>query len=634
MPHVLLRTQADQLSILGRPLLRASSSRPWLATRSRNFHDLGRSLPTSATSRKDGEEGIRKEIRHRKAQIDESGIEVYPRYVKHKEEMSLVHFTRKWHDLKAGDVAKPEEAVQTPVEVTGRIKSIRSSGQRLAFISIVGGQGHKLQVLYSFGPLERQGISRPEFARIKQLLHRGDVISIKGYPHRTSSGELSIKAVELPQMLAPCLHDFPAERTLRKSSSEQEHEAQKLDKHVDMLLNPEPIQVMVQRYQILNNLRKFFTHRQYIEVQTPILAAAAGGATARPFETTATEFPEKTLALRVAPELWLKRLIIGGLPKVFEIGPSFRNEGLDKTHNPEFTTCETYSAFTSLPELISTTEELFFELSTKQNESLYDKINRHGTFSLKGRDGNAQEEPYPPSSLKGPYPQIDFIPALNAALSQPLPNLSHPAPEVLSTLLSLFTTHSIPLPEKPTLPRLLDKLSSHFLEPQCKNPTWITNLPACMSPLSKSSIHPTAPNDQPVAARAELFINHLEIVNCYEEENDPFEQRRKFKLQGILASTFAGDSGPQEPDPEAMPPDEDYLRALEWGLPPTGGWGCGIDRLVMMLTGKERIGDVLAFGSFRAVTRTAEKWKGENVKELGSSEEVERMLAEEIKVEQ
>jgi lysyl-tRNA synthetase class 2 len=624
------------LSVLGRPVLRAPIARPWISTRLKSLHNIKRSLSTSASLKQDGQDDIRKEIKQRKAQVDESGINVYPRYVKDKEEMSLVHFMRKWRDLKPGDVADIEKDIQTPVVVAGRIKSIRLSGKRLAFIDIVGGQGHRLQVLFNFGPLERKGVTRDEFTRVKQLLHRGDVISIEGHPHRTNSGELSIKAIELPKMLSPCLHDFPAERTLQKSSSDQEHDWQKLDKHVDMLLSPDPIQVLVQRYQIIRNMRKFFTHRQYIEVQTPILAAAAGGATARPFETTATEFSGKKLALRVAPELWLKRLIIGGLPKVFEIGPSFRNEGLDKTHNPEFTTCETYSAFTSLAELISTTEELFLELSTKQHKSYHDEINRQGTFEIKARSLKGREMPYPPSALKGPWPQIDFIPALNAALETSLPNLSLPTPETLTALLAIFQEHSIPLPEKPTLPRLLDKLCSHILEPQCLKPTWITNIPSCMSPLSKSSIHPTAPNNQPVAARAELYINHLEIVNCYEEENSPFEQRRKFKLQSLLASTFAIDpsvsilSPPQQADPEVMSLDEDYLRALEWGLPPTGGWGCGIDRLVMLFTGKDRIGDVLSFGSLRAVTRTAEKWKKEQV-ELGSSEDVERALGGKVR---
>jgi lysyl-tRNA synthetase class 2 len=190
---------------------------------------------------------------------------------------------------------------------------------------------------------------------------------------------------------------------------------------------------------------------------------------------------------------------------------------------------------------------------------------------------------------------------LNSALEQDLPNLA--SDTARSDLLQIFNQKSMPLPSKPTIPRLLDKLSSIYLEPQCQNFTFIINHPECMSPLSKSFIHPTAPNAQPVAARAELFVQGREIINCYEEENSPFEQRRKFMMQQYYAS---GDAGTVMDD-EAMTIDEDYLRALEWGLPPTGGWGCGIDRLVMLFGGKERIGDVLSFGNLRAVTRGAEK---------------------------
>lgn len=200
----------------------------------------------------------------------------------------------------------------------------------------------------------------------------------------------------------------------------------------------------------------------------------------------------------------------------------------------------------------------------------------------------------------GPFTQIDFIPALNQILGIALPNIEDQStPEYLK---SIFMTNNIPIPPNPTLPRLLDKLSSTYLEPRCSKPTWIINIPECLSPLSKSFVHPTAPNNQTVAARGELFIQGKEIINCYEEENDPFEQRRKFTNQQKYGGTD---------DPEAMKVDEDYLRALEWGLPPTGGWGCGIDRLVMLFTGKDRIGDVLTFGSLRAVTRGAEKWKSE-----------------------
>jgi lysyl-tRNA synthetase class 2 len=198
-----------------------------------------------------------------------------------------------------------------------------------------------------------------------------------------------------------------------------------------------------------------------------------------------------------------------------------------------------------------------------------------------------------------PFPEIDFIPALNAALKLDLPNLASDAAR--AELLRIFQRKSIPLPAQPTIPRLLDKLSSLYLEPECQDFTFIINHPECMSPLSKSFIHPTAPNAQPVAARAELFVQGREIVNCYEEENSPFEQRRKFKKQQQHA---IGNSGTVVDD-EVMSIDEDYLRALEWGLPPTGGWGCGIDRLVMLFAGKERIGDVLSFGNLRAVTRSA-----------------------------
>jgi lysyl-tRNA synthetase, class II len=208
---------------------------------------------------------------------------------------------------------------------------------------------------------------------------------------------------------------------------------------------------------------------------------------------------------------------------------------------------------------------------------------------------------YVPGLQNDPFPEIDFIPALNSALEQDLPNLA--SETARADLLHIFEQKSIPLPSKPTVPRLLDKLSSIYLEPLSQNFTFIINHPECMSPLSKSFIHPTAPNAQAVAARAELFVQGREIVNCYEEENSPFEQRRKFTMQQHYASGDAGNAM----DDEAMSIDEDYLRALEWGLPPTGGWGCGIDRLVMLFAGKEKIGDVLSFGNLRAVTRGAEK---------------------------
>ena len=275
--------------------------------------------------------------------------------------------------------------------------------------------------------------------------------------------------------------------------------------------------------------------------------------------------------------------------------PSDRvNLGLDKTHNPEFTICEFYSTYTSLAQLQILTERLF--------RSIANHVSFLGETSTNAGCNHAINASYFPDLEDDPFPQIDFISALNSALKQDLPNLG--SETARADLIRIFKQKSIPLPSKSTVPVLLDKLSSIYLEPQCQQFTFIVNHPECMSPLSKSFIHPTAPNAQPVAARAELFVQGREIVNCYEEENSPFEQRRKFQMQQYYAS---GDGTGAPKDLEAMSVDEDYLQSLEWGLPPTGGWGCGIDRLVMLFAGKERIGEVLSFGNLRAVTRGAEK---------------------------
>lgn len=194
---------------------------------------------------------------------------------------------------------------------------------------------------------------------------------------------------------------------------------------------------------------------------------------------------------------------------------------------------------------------------------------------------------FPPEiDFSSPLPRLDFVPAVEAAIGKPLPQLTRP--DAQAQLVLLFNECDIALPSLPTLPRLLDKLSAKYLEPQCFAPTWIINHPDCLSPLSKSFIHPQ--NLQRVSARAELFVKNSEMVNCYEEENSPVEQRRKFEEQLQY----------HEGDPDVKV-DEDYLQALEWGLPPTGGWGCGIERLCMLFSGTGRIADVLTFGTLRNV---------------------------------
>lgn len=247
------------------------------------------------------------------------------------------------------------------------------------------------------------------------------------------------------------------------------------------------------------------------------------------------------------------------------------NQGIDLNHNPEFTICEFYRTYVELEGLISKTETMFLRLSRVVAT----------TLQYECRSIPPQEIDFSP-----PYRRLDFIPAVEAAIGQQIPDLTSLVAQ--SELLALFNDKGITLPSLPTVPRLLEKLSSTYLEPQCITPTWIINHPECLSPLSKSFMHPD--NQQRVAARAELFIENQEFVNTYEEENSPEEQRRKFEEQLLY----------HEGNPDAGV-DESYLQALEWGLPPTGGWGCGIDRLCMLFAGTNRIADVLSFGTLRNV---------------------------------
>lgn len=523
----------------------------------------------------------------RKLALEDYGFTAYPRISVAPQ--SLSEFRNQWTQRDWGE--DQVKRLDSPIYLVGRITSIRKLGSKLVFFHIADQQHNELvQIVVDAARLEASSDSNPvnPVKKLGSILQRGDHVQVQGLPCRTQTGELSLLASSLPQILSPCLHAPPQETP--KDDSDLAHE-----RHVEMMADPSIIETIVARSHIIDSLQSDLRRLGFINVQTPILAATAGGAIARPFETAATEFPERKLSLRIAPELWLKRLIVGGMQRVFELGPSFRNEGLDKTHNPEFTTCEFYAAYWTLEDLIQQTQSMFFNIATQLSRASPQAHPLDPSFKTSIRmDEKCQT-----------WLQIDFIPALNSALGIDLPNLS--APNAQSQLIQIFTQQNIPLPSHPSLPRLLDKLSAEFLEPQCDDATWIINLPECLSPLAKSFTHPTAPNDQRVAARAELFIKRKEVVNCYEEENSPVEQRRKFLDQRRYATS--DEYGGQE-DPEAMKVDEQYLRALEWGLPPTGGWGCGIDRLVMLALAKEKIADVLAFGSLRMVTREADTAKG------------------------
>lgn len=463
--------------------------------------------------------------------------------------------------------------------VSGRVRTYRKSGGKLVFIDLEQ-DGVGLQAVCNFSQLDKNGVSVEAFGAFKRVCRRGDWYTFVGHAHRTSTGQESILVTELPQLMSPSLHQIPAQL--------DDAETRARRPHVDMLVNAQVIQTMKIRSAIERNIASFFDDRGYTKVNTPLLTAGAGGAVARPFETIATEMQDTTLNLRIAPELWLKRLVVGGLGKVYEIGPAFRNEGVDATHNPEFTICESYMPFADLEHLMKMTEDLLITLH-QQVRKLDD-----GLMALTV-DHEVDSGPHFKKYLfETPFPRLPFIPTLEREMCQKLPDLN--ASDATQKVLDLFTELKIPIPAKATLPRLLDALAAHYIEPLCQSPTFITSHPSIMSPLSKSYTCPET--SQTISARAELFIKGHEYANMYEEENSPFAQRAKFEEQLAYRSVDGEGDGKVEVD-------ESYLEALEWGLPPTGGWGMGVDRLVMLFSGQKRIGDVLPFGTLRNVVGLA-----------------------------
>lgn len=393
----------------------------------------------------------------------------------------------------------------------------------------------------------------------------------------------------MPELLAPALDPVPEVLT----------EPDKIRRrHLDMIVNPDVTDTLRLRAAILTYIRQFLNDRQFLEFQTPIIADNAGGAVARPFMTASAEVPSKELALRIAPELWLKRLVVGGVHNVYEIGPSFRNEGIDGTHNPEFTMCEFYSAYTNLRDLIRRTEELVSGLARHCGELI-----------------SSQLKHLPPVDTElfaQPFRTVEFVPALEKMLGFHLPNLaSESALADMVTVLQLAGVN-IPGGTPTSLPKLLDRLAAIYIEPlSMEGPLFVTHHPSCMSPLSKSFMCPKT--GQEVSARAELFVQGRELANMYEEENNPDLQLRKMveyrRRAEKPAQSLVDDCVEVAPERETGEGEEEeaptvdlsYIQALRTGLPPTGGWGCGVERLVMLFSGSRRISDCLSFGTLKNV---------------------------------
>lgn len=352
----------------------------------------------------------------------------------------------------------------------------------------------------------------------------------------------------------------------------KDQETRYRQRYLDLMLNSEVRQVFKTRSKIVTYIRKFLDDLDFLEVETPMMNMIAGGAAARPFVTHHNEL-NMTLYMRIAPELYLKELVVGGLDRVYEIGKQFRNEGIDLTHNPEFTTCEFYMAFADYNDLMEITEKMLSGM-VKELTGGY-KIKYHAN----GLDKDPIEIDFTP-----PFRRIDMIEDLEKVANFNIPkDLS--SDEANKYLRDACAKYEIKCPPPETTTRLLDKLVGHFLEELCVNPTFIINHPEIMSPLAKW--HRSKPG---LTERFELFVNKREVCNAYTELNDPVVQRQRFAEQ--LKDRQSGDD-------EAMALDETFCTALEYGLPPTGGWGLGIDRLSMLLTDSQNIKEVLFFPAMK-----------------------------------
>ena len=495
--------------------------------------------------------GDKKDLVDQRAQkleeIRKLGHEPYPHQYRITHTVS--ELVEKYSDASADELEKNPITVQT----AGRIVNLRGHG-KAGFADLLGA-GVRMQVYV------RQDRVGEENHHLFRLLDIGDIVGVKGSLFRTRTDELTISAEQV-DFLAKGLLPLP-----EKWHGLSDVEIRYRQRYLDLIANEDVREIFFRRRQIISELRSFLESKGYLEVETPMMQQIAGGALARPFRTHHNAL-DLDLYLRIAPELYLKRLVVGGIERVYEINRNFRNEGISTQHNPEFTMLEFYQAFSDYRDLMGLTEQMLSEVA------------RHSTGSDKVSYGEHQ------ISFAPPYARVALRDAVREAASVRLGEpIQDGALRVRESAVDLAKRLDVDISPGATVGKVVLTLFEELCESALIQPTFVHDYPTEISPLSKQR-----PDDPETVERFELYAGGLEIANAFSELNDPAEQRRRFEAQR---------EDRQQGDLEAHAMDEDYLRALEYGLPPTAGEGLGIDRLVMLLTDSHSIRDVILFPLMR-----------------------------------
>ncbi len=482
--------------------------------------------------------------------LREHGVEPFPRRA------TRTHYSHE--AIQAFEDASDSDSVEATV--VGRLRSVRKMG-KATFAHVEDGTG-RLQLYLRLDDLGEEGMTL-----FKENYDLGDFIQAKGTMFRTRTGEVSLHVTDI-HMLAKALSPLPAakeetvdgERIVHSAFADSE--ARYRQRYADLAVNPEVREIFRKRAQIIRALQHFLDERGFIEVETPILQPIYGGAAARPFVTHHNQL-HQDLYLRISFELYLKRLLVGNLERVYEIGRDFRNEGVSYKHNPEFTQIEFYMAYADYQEVMELTEQMVAYAA--------EQVVGSTTIEFKGHT----------IDLSPPWKRLRLSEALNEMAEVNIDD--HPTAESLHSKMTALGHVPSPLS---TRGKLIDSLIAKYIEPELIQPTFVYDYPRDISPLAKS-----LPGDPNIVERFEGFVGGMELCNAFTELNDPLDQEKRFIEMG---QDYAVD------DEERHPMDEDYLRAMRYGMPPNGGFGMGVDRLVMLLTGKASIREVILFPHLRS----------------------------------